>query len=212
MFFLGKKHARYCSSHSLIKNYTYGDTDKDQNIRDNLNKILEEKGKEFLYDYLKSLDLQTANKLHLNDTKRVIRAIEIILQSGHTGTNSLNIREPILKNPLIIGLNIPREILYDRINKRVDIMLEQGLVDEVRGLFNRGFIPEHNQCMKGIGYKELISYFRNEIDFDKAIELIKQHSRNYAKRQITWFKRNEKIRWFNPLEDNLVTKIIEMFK
>ena len=199
---------------SLISNYSYGDAIRNDDIRNELNQQLDTLGNEYLYNKLNDLDPISASKLHLNDSKRIIRALEIIMTTGNKKSEIKNLEESILKNPLIIGLNIPREILYERINSRVDSMIKNGLLEEVKYLYNDlNLSPEFHQSMKGIGYKELIEYLNNECSLDFAIDKIKQHSRNYAKRQITWFKRNEKIKWFNPIEENdLAMKIIEMLK
>lgn len=198
---------------SLIGNYSYGETGANSEIRAQLQRELEENGKEYLWKKLNSLDPLSAQKLHPNDVVRVTRAIELALTSS-TKSSVQNHTEPILKNPLIIGLNMDREVLYERINRRVDIMLKDGLLDEVKNLYDRGFTPENNQCMKGIGYKEVVAYFRGEINESEMIEKIKQHTRNYAKRQITYFKRNKKIIWFDPNKDGkdaVVAKILELF-
>ena len=133
------------------------------------------------------------------------------LVSGVKKSEICNSEPAVLKKPLIIGLTYPRELLYDRINMRVDLMIKNGLIDEVAQLYNRGLNPENHQSMKGIGYKEIVSYLRNECTLDEAIEKIKQHSRNYAKRQITWFKRNPNIIWFDvSKEQNIEDQIIEL--
>ena len=198
---------------SLINNYSYGETIKNDSIRNELEVLLEQFGKEYLYDELKKIDPVAASKLHPNDTKRVIRALEIFRSSGNLKSNIQNTSEPILKTPLIIGLNCDRDYLYKRIDSRVDIMVKSGLIDEVKYLYyEKKLNPETHQAMKGIGYKELISYFRGEISLDEAIDKIKQHSRNYAKRQITWFKRNTKIHWFDPMKDtDILNKILELY-
>jgi len=196
---------------SLIKNYSYGGVEKDENLRHQLENDLLTYGKDYLYDKLKTLDIDSYNKLHVNDTKRVIRAIEIAMLTSSKKSLPANDQKPLLNNPLIIGLNMSREILYDRINKRVDIMVKDGLIDEVRGLMERGLNPSIHQAMKGIGYKEIYEYLCGNISLNESLELIKQHTRNYAKRQITWFKRNEDIVWFNPLDDDfIIDKIIEL--
>jgi len=198
---------------SLINNYSYGETIKNNDIRSKLEKELELYGKEHIYNLLKNIDPETATKLHINDTKRIIRALEIYLSSGSKKSNIVNSEEPILKNPLIIGLNYPRDELYDRINRRVDIMINNGLIEEVKFLYESGLNPENHQSMKGIGYKEIVAYLRNEYSIEEAIDKIKQHSRNYAKRQITWFKRNSKIVWLDASkDDNIVEKIIQLLK
>lgn len=199
---------------SLIKNYSYGETGANSEIRANLQAELETNGKEYIFNKLKALDPISASKLHKNDVVRVIRAIEIALLSKNNKSSIVNLDEKMLKNPLIIGLNMDRNVLYDRINKRVDIMIESGLIDEVKGLVDRGFTPENNQCMKGIGYKEVLEYLNQNVDFDVMVESIKQHTRNYAKRQITYFKRNKDIVWFDILskdKDEIINEIIDLF-
>ena len=196
---------------SLIKNYSYGNTSKNDSIRLELEKELDTYGKEYLYEKLKKLDIESSKKIHPNDTKRVIRAIEICLTSNQQKSNIKNSNDVILKNPLIIGLDVPRETLYEKINKRVDIMMQNGLLNEVSSLYQRGLNPENSNAMKGIGYKELVSYFRGEISLNEAIEKIKQHSRNYAKRQLTWFRRNDNIIWINPNEKDVLNKILALF-
>ncbi len=197
---------------SLISNYSYGSATHSEEIRNELEEELQKFGKEYLYNKLKSISPISASKLHTNDTVRVIRALEICLQNNLSIISHENNQEPILKKPLLIGLTMNREILYDRINLRVDIMLKNGLVDEVRQLYNLGYRPDTHQSMRGIGYKEIVEYLEGNISLDMAIDKIKQHTRNYAKRQITWFKRNKNIHWFDIQEDNnIVDKIIDLF-
>lgn len=196
---------------SLISNYSYGESEKDLELRNNLENEYNNLGPEYLHNKLSLIDKESANRIHMNDKARVIRALELAL-SGNKKSEIVNNEKPILNNPLLIGLNFPRDILYERINNRVDLMLESGLLEEVRGLIDKGYTPTNNQCMKGIGYKELFDYYNGDISLEDAIEKIKQHTRNYAKRQITWFKRNLNIIWLNPLEDkNLTQKIINLF-
>lgn len=196
---------------SLINNYSYGETIKDDSIRTKLENDLIQFGKEYLFKQLQEIDSNTANSLHINDTKRVIRALEIFLSSGNKKSEIVNSEPPVLNHPLIIGLNYPRDLLYNRINFRVDIMINSGLVQEVTNLYNRGLNPENHQSMKGIGYKEIVSYIRQESTLEEAIDKIKQHSRNYAKRQITWFKRNQNIKWFDASTNkNIVEEIIRL--
>lgn len=199
---------------SLIGTYSYGETGANSKVRAMLQKELEDNDKYYLWEKLNSLDPISASRLHPNDIVRVTRAIEMALTSSKK-SDVQNHSEPILKNPLIIGLNMDREVLYDRINKRVDIMLKNGLIDEVKSLYNRGFTPENNQCMKGIGYKEVVAYLRGEATETEMVEKIKQHTRNYAKRQITYFKRNKDIIWFDPIKngkDAVVEQILMIFR
>lgn len=198
---------------SLINNYSYGETIKNDEIRQKLEGDLNTFGKEYLYSELKNIDPDSASKLHINDTKRVIRALEIYYTSKIKKSEIINNEKPILVNPLIIGLNYDRDSLYNNINKRVDIMIDSGLIDEVKTLYYQYKLsPEKCQSMKGIGYKEIIAYLRQELTLDECIEKIKQHSRNYAKRQITWFKRNDKIHWINPLDTDVTEEILSLLK
>ncbi len=195
---------------SLINNYSYASTSS-SDLRHELENQLELNGKEYIYNKLLSVDPKAAQRLHINDTKRIIRALEINLSSGQNLDAINNEHQPILNNPLLIGLNIDRQELYDRINSRVDSMINDGLIDEVKSLYERGLNPEINQSMKGIGYKEIYQYLSGKIDLNDAIELIKKHTRNYAKRQITWFKRNKNIIWLNPKDPDTINKIIELY-
>ena len=199
---------------SYITTFSYGNTEKDTALREKLYNECETYGNQYLHDKLKKLDEDAATKININDTKRIIRAIEICMQTNKKLSEIENSEEPLLKNPLIIGLNLDREMLYNKINLRVDKMLSDGLLEEVKQLYKLGINPENNQSMKGIGYKEIIDYLRGVISLDDAIEKIKQHTRNYAKRQITWFKRNKEINWFDLSKVNinsLVDEIINMY-
>lgn len=197
---------------SLITNYSYGNDTHDENLRKSLLDDVNNFGKECLYNKLLEIDPDSAKSLHVNDTSRIIRAIEIMTLTGKSKNDMDNLEKPILKNPLMIGLNMPRDMLYEKINRRVDIMIESGLIDEVRSLYDKGLTPENSQSMKGIGYKEIVDYLRGNCTLEIAIEKIKQHTRNYAKRQITWFKRYDNIVWFDSLNDrNIVPKIISLY-
>lgn len=186
---------------SLINNYTYGKSVKDETIRQKYNDLAKTNGNEYVYNILKQIDPVSAEKIHCNDLKRTIRAIEIFETTGikksEIDNNLTNMQSEI--NPLIIALNWNREELYSRINKRVEIMLKNGLINEVKHLLSLG-ITLNNQCMQGIGYKEIISYLNGEMSLSDATELIKQSTRRYAKRQITWFKRITNAVWFNLSE------------
>ena len=197
---------------SLITNYSYGNNSHSDELRKQLTNELNLYGKEYLYNKLFKLDPIIAQTLHVNDVSRVIRAIEIKTLSGISKANIVNNHSPLLKNPLLIGLTMPREILYEKINKRVDIMIANGLIDEVKSIYSRGLNPDNCQSLKGIGYKEIIDYFDGKYTLDDAIEKIKQHTRNYAKRQITWFKRYNNVNWFDTNNDhNIENKIIQLF-
>lgn len=201
---------------SLLNNYSYGNATKNDEIRQKYQNLYENEGKEHIYNILKSVDPGAANKLHQNDVKRVIRALEIyettkVNKSNANDADSKIQNESFLK-PLIIGLNYERSELYERINKRVDLMVQDGLIKEVQSIYKT--YDKSLQAMKGIGYKELFSYFEGETTLENAIEKIKQNSRNYAKRQITWFKRNKEINWFNKSNisvDEIFTFVLEEY-
>ncbi len=171
-------------------------------VRQELTRIAQEQGIDVLMDKLRAVDPESAERIHPSNQKRVIRALEIYLESGKTMTqHNLETQErPPKYEPLWIGLDhVNREALYARINRRVDLMVEQGLLEELQGLLAQG-IPENATSMQAIGYKELLGYIRGECSLEQAKELLKQSSRRYAKRQRTWFRRNPKIHWF-LLED-----------
>ncbi|OSB12461.1 tRNA (adenosine(37)-N6)-dimethylallyltransferase MiaA [Paraclostridium bifermentans] len=181
---------------SLIYNMDFAKSDADNELREMLRVELEENGIDYMYEKLKSLDEEAANRIHKNNTKRVIRAIEVCMSGKKMSdfSNDLKLNEKY--EPIIIVLNRDREHLYRRINKRVDIMISQGLEDEVKTLLNMGYSSDL-VSMQGIGYKEIIKYLNNEYTYEEAIEIIKRDSRRYAKRQLTWFRRYENAKWFD---------------
>ena len=182
---------------SILYDMDFGGGGADNEIRKKYEKIAKELGNEELYKMLQQADPDAAKRLHPNNTKRVIRALESI-ETGHEGIKSFN--EVSVKTSeyeaILIGLTRDRAELYDRINRRVDIMMDLGLVDEVRKLMSMG-LDADSISMKGIGYKEIIRYLNGEYDIDEAVRLIKRDSRRYAKRQLTWFKRYDDMKWFN---------------
>lgn len=181
---------------SLIYNMDFAKSNSNSKLREELEKELEEKGIDHMHEKLKSLDSDAANRIHKNNTKRVIRALEVCLDGKKMQdfSNDLRYNEDYL--PIIIVLNRDREILYNRINERVDIMMESGLVNEVKNLLDMGY-TKNLISMQGIGYKEIVKYIEGEYTLQEAIEIIKRDSRRYAKRQITWFKRYKDSKWFD---------------
>lgn len=157
-----------------------------------------EEGKKIIYDKLCKIDPDSASKIHINDTKRVIRALEVYDITGKTmseyGKNFRSENDDY--NLAMVVLNMNREKLYERINLRVDLMMENGLVEEVKSILEKGYSRDLIS-LQGIGYKEIIEYLNEEISLEEAVEQIKQGSRNYAKRQLTWFRRDERFKWFN---------------
>lgn len=166
----------------------------DEEYRKELDEIAENKGREFLHKKLAELDPVIAEKLHYNDKFRVIRALEVIKACGKPMSEVQKKKEPDY-DVLYIGLNSEnRDFLYERVNKRVDIMLENGLVSEVEDLMEK--YGKTVSLMKTLGYKEICEYLDGALELDEARELIKKNTRNYAKRQLTWFRANKKIHWF----------------
>jgi len=188
---------------SVINNISFSETICDWEYRNFLNATAIEKGNYYIWDMLNNIDPKSAQKLHENDTRRVIRALEVYKYTGiPMSTHQEDSRKiPSSYNLVYIGLNMDRERLYERINKRVDIMIAQGLIDEVKELISRGYTKEM-QSMKAIGYKEIIQYIEGEVDLTTAVENLKRESRRYAKRQLTWFRKDERIKWFDIDKDN----------
>lgn len=186
---------------SLIYNMDFAKSDANNELRESLRLELEEHGIDYMHEKLRSLDEESANRIHKNNTKRVIRALEVCLSGEKMNDFSRDLKFNDKYETIIIVLNRERDHLYERINKRVDIMLEKGLIDEVKNLLNMGYSKDL-VSMQGIGYKEIIKYLDGEYTYDEAIEVIKRDSRRYAKRQITWFKRYESAKWFNLDEYN----------
>lgn len=181
---------------SLIYNMDFAKSDSNNELREELRLELEEKGIDYMHNKLKDLDEDAASRIHKNNTKRVIRALEVCLSGKKMNDFSNDLRFNDKYDPIIIVLNRERAHLYERINKRVNIMIEQGLVDEVKKLINMGYSKDLIS-MQGIGYKEIIKYLDGEYSYNEAIEIIKRDSRRYAKRQITWFKRYEDAKWYD---------------
>ncbi len=166
---------------ALTLGYNFGGTKKDSKLREQLENLAKEKGNEFLFSMLAKKDKEMAEKTDKNNTVRLVRALEIALSDGEKQTGEVEIE------PLIFALVKDRAVLYDAINIRVDMMLENGLIDEVKKLKESG-LSVKNQSMRAIGYKEVLSYLDGEIDYDRMVEILKQHSRNYAKRQLTFLR------------------------
>ena len=181
---------------SLIYNMDFAKSNANNEIREKLEQELAENGIDYIHEKLRGLDEEAANRIHKNNTKRVIRAIEVCMSGQKMNDFSKDLRYNEKYKPIIIVLNRDREVLYQRINKRVDIMLENGLLDEVKELLKMGYTKDMIS-MQGIGYKEMIKYLDGEYTYDEAIEIIKRDSRRYAKRQLTWFKRYQDAKWFD---------------
>lgn len=167
----------------------------DAEVRTKINSLLEEKGIEALQELLKELDPEYYSKVDLQNPQRMSRALEVCLTTGEPYSA---LRKGKIKkrdfNIIKIGLNTSREILYDRINRRVDEMMQQGLLEEVKKLMPK----KHLNALQTVGYNELFDFLENKTDLNTAIDSIKQNTRKFAKRQLTWFRRDEEIKWFEP--------------
>ncbi len=193
---------------SVINNVGFSEAGSDEKYRSKLKQLAKAEGNEAVHRLLERVDPSSAEKIHPNNLRRVIRALEIYKTTGKTmaQVNEESVREP-LYDTLIIGLNMDRELLYDRINRRVDLMMEQGLEGEVRKILDMG-TGKDATALQAIGYKEFIEYFDGKISKEEAVEKIKRESRRYAKRQLTWLRRNDKINWLMLQNDYNYTKIL----
>ncbi len=194
---------------SLLENIRFSDGGSDEEYRAELYSLAREKGNEFLYSKLVEIDPVAAGSIHMNNTIRVVRALEVFHVTGRR-FSELKAESRLVESPydsLVIGLNFhDRQILYDRINRRVDEMVENGLVEEAERLWReKGMKTSSN----AIGYKELIPYFENQMTFEACIDRIKQETRRYAKRQLTWFRKNTRIKWIFLDEFNKKNEISE---
>lgn len=183
---------------SLVYNINFSDTITNWELREKLRKEAEEKGNEYLHAMLREIDPESAERIHKNDIKRIIRAIEVYKYTNKTISHHQKASrvEPSKYKFLIYGLQMEREKLYERINKRVDIMLERGLVNEVRKLVEMGY-DKNAIAMQGLGYKEILWYLKGLTTLEESVYLLKRDTRRYAKRQLTWFKKLEGVKWIN---------------
>lgn len=182
---------------SLIAGLDFAEKAEDAALRESLNKQYDDIGGEAMLEHLRGFDPERAAKLHPADKRRIVRAVEIYILTGETITrhDEETKKRPKRYDAVKIALTFAdRAVLYDRINARVDKMVSDGLFDEVKGLLDSGLSPACTS-MQAIGYKEPAAYFRGEMSKDAAIELIKLSSRRYAKRQLTWLRRDDSIHW-----------------
>jgi tRNA dimethylallyltransferase len=193
---------------SVTNNYDFSNVASNSTYREELEQFAKAHGNLALHENLKKVDIESYNKIHPNNVKRVIRALEIFKESGKTMSEYMSEQEndePY--DHIIIGLTMERDMLYERINQRVDIMLEEGLLEEVKKLYDQGI--KDCQSVLAIGYKELYAYFDGNCSLEEAIETLKRNSRRYAKRQLTWFKNQMEIEWFD-MSDGEIDKKIQM--
>ncbi|WP_340001974.1 tRNA (adenosine(37)-N6)-dimethylallyltransferase MiaA [Oceanobacillus sp. FSL K6-0127] len=181
---------------AALYDYNFSDRKRDPLLTKEMEEIVELEGIMPLYQRLEQIDPEQAKKIHPNNHRRVIRALEIYETTGMTMSEyekNQVMESPY--NPILLGLEMPRALLYERINDRVDQMIEKGLKTEVKKVYDEGYAS--CQSMKAIGYKEWISYFKGEQSLEGTVELLKRNSRRYAKRQYTWFKNKMDVTWYS---------------
>ena len=199
---------------AVLEGFSLPDMEPDEELRAKLRQEAKDKGNQYVHDKLKEIDPKLAQKLHPNDLRRVIRGIEIYKLTGHNKSYYKKKQEeaPPRYQSIKIGLTRNRQELYDRINKRVELMIEEGLVEEAKKIFNSYELDKKSTARQAIGYKELFKYFKGEYDFEEAVRRIKRNTRHYAKRQLSFFKRDDEIKWYNLTEiskENLFKKVLE---
>lgn len=181
---------------SVLYDIDFQESDEDTVLRAELEQLAHEKGVEYLHDMLKECDPKAAHEIHANNVKRVIRAIEFYRQTGRkiSEHNETEREKKSAYDSRYFVLNDQRERLYEKIDQRVDMMMEAGLVDEVKQLMDMG-CKRDSTAMQGLGYKEIISYLSGEISLEQAVYIIKRDTRHFAKRQLTWFRRERDVIW-----------------
>lgn len=193
---------------SLVNNIRFDDTGSDPAYREELRGFAHENGNDALWEKLKAVDPRTAEKLHPNNVNRVIRALEVFHLSGekisNVQENSRLEESPYI--PCFIMPDYPREVLYDRINRRVDIMFEKGLLEEAREFFTH---TDYVTAAQAIGYKELKPYLEGKAELSECTEKLKQATRNYAKRQLTWFRKTENLNRIDDFSEDNIVRIAE---
>ena len=192
---------------SLIYGIEYPEIELDEEYRKQLEKEIEEKGLESLYNKAKEIDSKAMEKISPNDKKRIMRVVEIYKATGKTKTEQeIESRTHEVKYDYrVFAIKMDREKLYERINKRVDMMIEKGLIEEVQNILKK--YDKFPTAMQGLGYKEVVEYLDGKTTKEEMIDRIKMQTRRYAKRQITWFKKNKQTIW---IENNELSKILEV--
>lgn len=194
----------------------FGEDFKDELIREQLRNRLKENGQEPLYTELQKVDPQSAEEIHPNNVKRILRSLEVYYITRKPISQIQNSKKDPARFPWIkFGLTMKREKLYERINQRVNVMFKDGLVEEVQNLLKKGYSSGLNS-LNSVGYKEVINYLNNKMNLENCIDLIKQNTRGYAKRQLTWFRKEEDINWVtieNPenFTSQIANSILEQY-
>lgn len=194
---------------AVLQNYNFANVASDESYRLQLEKFVEENGPIALHEKLKDIDPKSYEEIHPNNYRRTIRALEVYHVTKQPISEYQNLQDE--ESPydyVMIGLTMERDKLYERINQRVDLMLEQGLLEEVKSLYDRGI--KNCQSVQAIGYKELYDYLDGVVTLEEAIEKLKQNSRRYAKRQFTWFRNKSNAIWFDMTDANFEQKIQEI--
>lgn len=179
---------------ALLNNINFDDNDADTSYREELEALVKEKGAEYLHNMLREVDEKSAEAIHMNNSKRVIRALEFYHQTGKKMSehNEEESKKESAYNSAYFVLNCDREVLYNRINKRIDLMVKEGLLEEVQALKEEGYSRDL-VSMQGLGYKEILAYLEGEISLEEAIYILKRDTRHFAKRQLTWFRREKEV-------------------
>lgn len=199
---------------ALVYDIDFSEHPEEEDYRRELTRLAEEKGKQYLHAMLEEVDPEYAASVHYHNVKKVIRALEYYKETGQK-LSAHNREQQERTSPYqfaYLVLNQDREILYDRINQRVDQMMEQGLLEEVRQLSEKGYTPDL-VSMQGLGYKEFFDYFDGTLPLDAVVDRIKMETRRFAKRQLTWFRREKDVIWINkgdyPGEEEILSVILE---
>lgn len=203
---------------ALLYDIDFTQEEEDNSIRTELETIVKEKGAEYLHHMLQAIDAKSAESIHANNVKRVVRAIEYYRQTGQP-ISEHNERERQKESPYAFAYFVlmdERQRLYERIEKRIDLMIEEGLLNEVKALYEEGYTRDM-VSMQGLGYKEILDYLDGKLTLDEAIYILKRDTRHFAKRQITWFKREKDVCWidksaFQYDEDRILAEMLTILK
>lgn len=203
---------------ALLYNIDFTQENEDNHIRTELETIAKEQGADYLHQMLQEIDARSAETIHANNVKRVVRAIEYYRQTGKP-ISEHNEKERQKESPYTFAYFVlmdERQKLYDRIEKRIDVMIEEGLLDEVKALYEEGYTRDM-VSMQGLGYKEILDYLDGKMTLEEAIYVLKRDTRHFAKRQITWFKREKDVCWidksaFQYDEDRILAEMLNILK
>lgn len=202
---------------TVLDGLLFPEPQRDLKLRVELLEQAEEFGNEYLYRRLLECDEESARRIHPNDIRRIVRALEVYIKTG-TPLSKLQAQykgqEPLYET-IWIGLTLDRNLLYERINRRVDVMIESGLIEEVKRLYQEGLKPQ-STAYQALGYKEIIWYLKGFATLDEAVRILKRDTRHYAKRQLSWFRRDERIKWFDygdyASREDLYRAVVEYIK